>query len=267
MEGIFLIQRKEHMGLLHHFLYDANNHKVTVKLSDKIIEFPMYNDEDNLEIKKSIIEYLEKLHYESPTDVLAGNRLQHIANVFRTPITHKGIKFVNIPVKDEKGADNVLLHIIEQESLFKDEKGYKPKYEAVLYNKEKNSLCSTSITNVNIDDRLCLGWLHSLPIMVLISFCFPGDWNEYVFKALKISYPFVKHLDISNATEIKPKRKRKTKTEEAKLEKKWFDLRKWVETVPDFNDKSEKEKISIVNSIMIKKYGKTINADSEDLLF
>ena len=57
------------------------------------------------------------------------------------------------------------------------------------------------------------------------------------------------------------------KSENQKLEKKWNDLRKWVETVPDFSEKSEKEKISIVNSIMIKKYGKTIEFDTEDLLF
>jgi metal-sulfur cluster biosynthetic enzyme len=76
-------------------------------------------------------------------------------------------------------------------------------------------------------------------------------------------------VDITDAKEKKnTSHKKKTqKTEEQKLEKKWNDLRKWVETVPDFSIKSEKDKINIVNSIMIKKYGKTIEVDTEDLLF
>lgn len=268
--NLFLIQRKEHNGLIHHFLFDKLNNKISVKISNELIDYPMYSIEQDTDIiRQCISEYLEKLHYESPTDVLAGNRLQHICNMFRSPMYHAGRIRVDIPVTNEKNESCTLLHIIEQGSLFKDEKNYKPKYEAVLYYKDKNIIETTNVNNVHIDDIVFWKWFTRLPVVVLISFCFPNEWTEYVPKALNISYPLQKGVDITDAKEKKnTSHKKKTqKTEEQKLEKKWNDLRKWVESVPDFSTKSEKDKVNIVNSIMLKKYGKTINIDTDDLLF
>jgi len=269
MNELYLIQRKLHNGLIHHFLFDKTNRKITVKISPELLEYPMYSlEQDTDVIRQCISEYLEKLHYESPTDVLAGNRLQHISNVFRSPMSHANKIRIDMPVTNEKQEPCVLLHIIEQGSLFKDEKNYKPKYEAVLFYEDKNIIETTSVNNVKIDEITFWKWFVKLPVVVLISFCFPNEWTEYIPKAFKISYPFLKDIDISSAKEKKNRQKKNVqKSENQKLEKKWNELRKWVETVPDFSGKSEKEKVSIVNSIMIKKYGKTIESDTEDLLF
>jgi hypothetical protein len=265
MENLFLIQTKEHNGLIHNFIYDKNEKKVSIKITTEKIDLPSFLEDDIDDIKNGVINLLGRLHFESPKDILAGNRYQHIENIFRNPMSHADIKRVDVPVVIDNFEPHILLHIIRTPNLF----GGGSKYESVLYNASTNKIFTKTGCGAKIPESVFINWLNSLPILVLISFCFPNNWVEYIPKALKISYPIVKDIDISTATEkvTKIRKKKEQKSEESKLEKKWNDLRKWVETVPDFIDKSEKEKINIVNSIMLKKYGKTIEKDTEDLLF